>query len=67
MTCRDRFLAIIALLLSAAALTAMVHVDAYTQAAQAEASAYAALVRHIADDDVLRHAGTQAQVMPAPH
>lgn len=50
MTCRDRFLAVIALVLSAAALTKLVHVDAYTQAAQAEASAYAALVRDIRDD-----------------
>jgi hypothetical protein len=56
-------LAIIALVLSAAALTGLVHVDAYTQAAQAEASAYAALVRDIRDDGMLRD---QTQAMSAP-
>jgi hypothetical protein len=60
MSCRDRFFAIIALVLSAAALTGMVHVDAYTQAAQAEASAYAVLTSHLSDDNSL-HAGAQAR------
>jgi hypothetical protein len=65
MTCRDQFFAIIALVLSAAALTGMVHVDAYTQAAQAEASAYAVLTRHLSDDDLLRHGSDRALPHPA--
>jgi hypothetical protein len=60
MTYRDGILAIIALALSAAALTGMVHVDAYTQAAQAEASAYAALTHQISHHDVLLRANEQA-------
>jgi hypothetical protein len=61
---RDRFCAVVALVLSAAALTGMVHVDAYTQAAQAEASAYAVLTRHLSDDNLL-HADAPAMPHPA--
>ena len=69
---RDRLLAIIALLLSAAALTGMVHVDAYTQAAQAEANAYAMLTRHLSNmsnmsNDNLLHADDPAMIIAAPH
>ena len=64
MTCRDQFFAIIALVLSAAALTGMVHVDAYTQAAQAEASAYAVLTRHLSDDNYLLHVDEHAMTHP---
>lgn len=67
MTYRDGILAIIALVLSAAALTGMVHVDVYTQAAQAEASAYAALTHQISHHDVLLHASEQAIAWPAAH
>ena len=66
---RDRLLAIIALLLSAAALTGMVHVNAYTQAAQAEANAYAMLTRHLSNmsNDNLLHADDPAMIIAAPH
>ena len=60
MTYRDGIFAIIALALSAAALTGMVHVDAYTQASQAEASAYAALTSQISHHDLLPHTGEQS-------
>jgi hypothetical protein len=48
---RDRFFAIIALALGSATLAAIVHIDAYTQAARTEASAYAALSHQISHGD----------------
>ena len=51
-----------ALVLSAAALTGMVHVDAYTQAAQAEASAYAALTQQISHHTLLLPSSDQALI-----
>jgi hypothetical protein len=44
---RDQFFSIMALALGSATLAGIVHIDAYTQAARTEASAYAALSRQI--------------------
>jgi|GEM_PF-3849770 len=48
---RNAIFAVAALSLSSFALAAMVYTDAYTQAAQSEASGYTALVHRVSNDD----------------
>jgi hypothetical protein len=48
---RDRLFSIVALALGSATLAGIVHIDAYTQAARTEASAYAALSHQISHGD----------------
>lgn len=50
---RDGIFAIFALALSSVALAGMVYTDAYSQAAQAEASGYDALAQQVMGGDVL--------------
>ncbi|MFT5644472.1 MAG: hypothetical protein ACI83P_002029 [Janthinobacterium sp.] len=67
MTYRDGCFALMALTLSAATLTGMVHVDAYTHAAQTEASAYAALTHQISNDGALQQSDAQVCFVAPRH
>lgn len=50
---RDGIFAVFALALSSVALAGMVYTDAYSQAAQAEASGYTALTHQVSDGSAL--------------